>query len=308
VDWLRNSGHRAAGGSKSLDLKGTVAGAFGEISTTIPTDLGCVYRLRFKAYGGGISMSNSGLVSAASLINAPFQPPGQSPPVAVYQDYQFAFTALATTTTIRFRSDVSSDSFGPIIDDVIVTVLGCNPVVVTQPSSGSACPADSAVFTVSVAGSGPFNYQWQWQPAGPSTPWAALSNGINLSTQAIPAFDVTGATTAAVGVRSIGGLGGNFRCIVTNSWGSVTSTEATLSIIACTCGLADVASDSLDTDRNPNNAIGPEDLDAFIAGFIADNTAIADVASDSLDTAYSPNGSVGPEDLDAFIASFIAGC
>ena len=74
------------------------------------------------------------------------------------------------------------------------------------------------------------------------------------------------------------------------------------------CALADVASDSLDTTRNPNNAIGPEDLDAFIAAFIADNVSIADVASDSLDTTYNPNGSVGSEDLDAFIASFIAGC
>jgi len=71
--------------------------------------------------------------------------------------------------------------------------------------------------------------------------------------------------------------------------------------------LADVASDSLDTVRTPSGSVRPEDLDAFIAGFIADNAAIADVASDSLDTLYNPNGSVGPEDLDAFIASFIEG-
>jgi len=38
------------------------------------------------------------------------------------------------------------------------------------------------------------------------------------------------------------------------------------------------------------------------------NWSIADVASDSLDTTFTPNGAVGPEDLDAFIASFIAGC
>ena len=71
--------------------------------------------------------------------------------------------------------------------------------------------------------------------------------------------------------------------------------------------LADVASDSLDATRNPNGSIGPEDLDAFIAGFISNNAAIADVASDSLDTTFNPNGAVGPEDLDAFIANFIAG-
>jgi len=75
--------------------------------------------------------------------------------------------------------------------------------------------------------------------------------------------------------------------------------------IAC---LADVASDSLDTVYNPNGSVGSEDLDAFIAGFIAGDPAIADVASDSLETRRHPNGSVGSEDLDAFIASFIAGC
>ena len=75
--------------------------------------------------------------------------------------------------------------------------------------------------------------------------------------------------------------------------------------IAC---LADVASDSLDTIYNPNGSVGSEDLDAFIAGFIAGDPAIADVASDSLETRRHPNGSVGSEDLDAFIASFIAGC
>jgi len=74
------------------------------------------------------------------------------------------------------------------------------------------------------------------------------------------------------------------------------------------CSMADVASDSLDTTYNPNGSVGPEDLDAFIAGFIANNTSIADVASDSLDTTYNPNGFVGAEDLDAFIAAFILGC
>ena len=74
------------------------------------------------------------------------------------------------------------------------------------------------------------------------------------------------------------------------------------------CTLADLASDSSDTARNPNGSLGPEDLDAFIAGFIASNVAIADIASDSLDTTFNPNNSIGPEDLDAFIASFINGC
>jgi len=304
VDWLRNSGHRAAAGTYSLDLKGTVAGAFGEISTTIPTNPGCVYRLRFKAYGGGISISNSGLVSAANLINAPFQPPGQSPPVAVYQDFQFAFTALATTTTIRFRSDVSSDSFGPIIDDVIVTILGCNPVVVTQPSSGSACPADSAVFTVSMAGSVPFNYQWQWQPAGTGTAWVALANGTNNNNLGTPVLSVSAATTAAVTIRSISGVGGlvgNFRCIVTNPWGNVTSNEATLTIRA---GASDIA--GAGGVVGPDGELTADDIIRFINAFTVNNMSVADITGPA--TPGTPDGELTSDDIILFISRFTAGC
>ena len=72
--------------------------------------------------------------------------------------------------------------------------------------------------------------------------------------------------------------------------------------------LADVASDASDVSRTPNSNVGPEDLEAFVNGYIADNAAIADVASDSSDTGYNPNGTVGPEDLEAFINAFIGGC
>ena len=75
-----------------------------------------------------------------------------------------------------------------------------------------------------------------------------------------------------------------------------------------TCCIADVATDSSDVVYNPNGSIGPEDTEAFVNGYIANNAAIADVASDSADTTCNPNGSVGPEDLEAFVNSFIAGC
>ena len=85
----------------------------------------------------------------------------------------------------------------------------------------------------------------------------------------------------------------------------LTSDDALTITIPSAC-LADVASDGLDTTYTPNGSVGPEDLDAFIGGFIAGNAAVADVASDGLDTTRNPNGSVGSEDLDAFIGSFIA--
>jgi len=72
--------------------------------------------------------------------------------------------------------------------------------------------------------------------------------------------------------------------------------------------ISDVAANATDASRNPNGLVGPEDLDAFISGFIAGTVAIADIASDNLDTTYNPNATVGPEDLDAFINGFMSGC
>jgi len=204
---------------------------------------------------------------------------------------------------------IDSNNGNELCDSTVFAAVIRSPI--ESPASTTTCPSGTAAFSVTATGSGPFTYQWQWRPAGPGTAWAPLVNGVNNNNQATPTFNVAGATTPTMNISSISGVGGNFRCIVTNTCGSVTSNEATLTINTCgpvACALADVASDSLDTTRNPNNAIGPEDLDAFIAAFIADNVSIADVASDSLDTTYNPNNSVGPEDLDAFIASFIAGC
>ena len=220
-------------------------------------------------------------------------------------------TNITACDAVQIRQFASNSCGCTTSTAVTLTIIGVPPIPTIppdgQPQAAALCPTGTAAFSVAATGTGPFTYQWQWQPAGPSTAWAALSNGINNNNEATPTFNVSGATTPTMNINSISGLGGNFRCIVTNACGSVTSNEATLSIVQ-PCGLADVAGDSLQTERCANGSIGPEDLDAFIAGFIADNTAIADVASDSLDTTFNPNGAVGPEDLDAFIASFIAGC
>ena len=169
----------------------------------------------------------------------------------------------------------------------------CTAVSISQqPAPATTCPGASASFAVAATGVGTLTYQWR-------------RNGTNLANGP----GISGATSATLSLTNVQvASGGNYDSIVTSACGSVTSNQATLTIVSCSCALADIASDSLDTIRNPNGAIGPEDLDAFIAGFIADNASIADVASDSLDTTYNPNNSVGPEDLDAFIANFIAGC
>ena len=157
------------------------------------------------------------------------------------------------------------------------------PVVSQQPAPVSTCPSGTATFSITASGTTPA-YQWQWQPAGPGTAWAALSNGINNDSQGAPAFDVSGATTREVGFRSIWGLGGNFRCIVANTCGSVTSDEAMLTICAADfdcSGTRDVA-----------------DIFAFLSAWFA-----ADPRSD-----FNASGVRDVADIFAFLSAWFAGC
>jgi len=303
-----------ASGVRAIDLSGSPG--IGGIKQTITTVPGQTYLVRFALSGNPSpdTFSIKRMRVRAGTLESPdfsFDVTGYTSFNAPWVETTWSFTAQQTLTELEFFMTSASQCqccagvpcAGPAIDNVRVLCLD----TLAQPVPTAMCRGGATTFSLTTGGTGPFTYQWQWQPAGPNTAWAALANGTNANNQATPTFNVSGATTPTMNISSISGLGGNFRCIVTNACGSITSNEATLTIIQ-PCGLADIASDSLQTERCANGSIGPEDLDAFIAGFIADNAAIADVASDSLDTTYNPNGAVGPEDLDAFIASFIAGC
>ena len=187
-----------------------------------------------------------------------------------------------------FNADRRPDLIGVASNFTDVTVaLNTTPyplVVVRQPSSVSICSSGTAPFSVAVSGTFPVTNQWQWQPAGPSTAWAALSNGINKNTLGTPTFNVAGATTPSMNITSLSGLGGNFRCIVTNACGSVTSNEATLTICAA--------------DFNCNGFVNGDDFDSYIAAFVS-----GDLSSD-----FNRDGFVNGDDFDAFVPVFELGC
>ena len=136
----------------------------------------------------------------------------------------------------------------------------------------------------------PLTLEWNSLDGGSFSSTPPMSDGVDLTVYATIGQPDVGTLTGTDGINTLL-LDGGF-------WPATFNTPC----------LADVASDGLDLYRNPNGAVGPEDLDAFIAAFIAENAAVADLATDGLDTFYNPNGSVGSEDLDAFIAAFIAGC
>jgi hypothetical protein len=192
------------------------------------------------------------------------------------------------------------------------------PTITAQPAPRTACRSASAAFSLSASGSAPSTFQWQWQPAGPGTAWAALVNGINLHSQGQPAFEVSGAGTATANIRSLSGANGpvgNFRCIVSNACGSVTSDPATLTVIVCACNPADITNTDGDLPGVPDGAVDNGDFQAFFAAFFLPESdplrLAADIANTDGETVLTgggPDGAIDNGDFNAFFAAFFGGC
>ncbi|MCX6916761.1 MAG: hypothetical protein NT167_27580, partial [Verrucomicrobia bacterium] len=85
---------------------------------------------------------------------------------------------------------------------------------ITQPASRTNGVATTATFSVLVAGTEPIGYQW-------------FKNGVALT----DAGNITGALTPMLGVsNALGGDAGSYRVVVSNLFGSVTSSVAVLTV------------------------------------------------------------------------------
>jgi len=86
------------------------------------------------------------------------------------------------------------------------------PGIAQQPSSQIVAPGGAAHFPVVVTGSTPLSYRWQ-------------KNGTNLNDSG----HYSGSTTATLKVSDAdAGDSGDYRCVVTNAYGSTNSASATL--------------------------------------------------------------------------------
>ena len=85
------------------------------------------------------------------------------------------------------------------------------PTITTQPGSLTVSPGEAATFSVIASGSASLRYQWQ-------------RNGVNIAGATASSYTLASPTVADNGAR--------FRVVVSNSFGSVTSAEATLTVTA----------------------------------------------------------------------------
>ena len=88
------------------------------------------------------------------------------------------------------------------------------PAITTQPAAQTVVAHQTATFSVTATGTGPFTYQWK-------------KNGVNIT-------NGTGATTNSYTTPAtvVGDNGAVFTVVVTNSAGTATSSSATLSVFA----------------------------------------------------------------------------
>ena len=112
------------------------------------------------------------------------------------------------------RFYVTATSGGIYRIDGLVT--GNPPLITAQPQSLTLTNGVSAVFTVTASGTSPFGYRWQENGAG-------LADGGNISGSATSTLTLSPATLSDAG---------NYTVIITNSYGSVTSTLAKLTVLA----------------------------------------------------------------------------
>ncbi len=110
----------------------------------------------------------------------------------------------------RFRCVVSNASGSASSRSAILSVRATPPAITTQPNSQSVIEGGAATFSIAASGSAPLSFQW--------------------SKKGIP---IAGATNAVYTIASVplADSGAAFRCIVSNRAGSVTSMQASLSVI-----------------------------------------------------------------------------
>ena len=125
-----------------------------------------------------------------------------------------SFKGISTNNGCQYRCIVSNEAGSVTSEAATLTVIS-KPVITAQPESASVVPGKAVTFEVSASGEN-LSYQWYYKKAGAAswTKWA-------------------GKTSASISFKGISTSNGcQYRCIVSNEAGSVTSEAATLTVIS----------------------------------------------------------------------------
>jgi autotransporter passenger strand-loop-strand repeat protein len=147
-----------------------------------------------------------------------------------------AATSFTVVSTTKITAKDPAGTAGQVVDITVTTAGGTSatssadkfnyvakPVITTQPSNLTVTAGQSATFKVIASGTG-LKYQWQRFVGGA---W------VNVSSSNTSSF--TGATTASFTITSpAAGDAGNYRVVISNAGGTVTSKTVSLTVNAAT--------------------------------------------------------------------------
>ena len=120
-----------------------------------------------------------------------------------------ALTNVSVTNAGNYTV-VISNPYGSVTSAVATLTVPAPPAITSQPASQMVAPGSSPCFSVAVVGSGPFGYEWYF----------AATNLIQCGTDCT--FTLTSVSTNDTG---------DYTVVITNSYGSVTSAVATLTVV-----------------------------------------------------------------------------
>ncbi len=150
-----------------------------------------------------------------------------------------AATAMLTLANVT-RDDAASydcvvtNACGSATSDPATLTVNVPPSISPQPSPATTCSGVPATLTSAATGSGTLGYQWQVLSSASPPMWINVADGPN-APPGVPPFNATGTQTVTLTCTETNGAGDSsesstFRCIVSNSCGSVTSDPATLTV------------------------------------------------------------------------------
>ncbi len=258
-------------GFASLDAAGTATGI---ILTKPLTSVGGALLVNYRAAGGSLKVEvldehNNvlpGYTQADCLALT-----GDSVAQAVAWTAHNELPANAPSISLRFiLENASLYSFMAGESSALADV----PTIIQQPDNQIVVPGGSASFTVVASAINPLSYRWQQNQVN-------LADGGHYSGCATPTLTITGADVADAAL---------YRCVVTNLYGSVVSSPATLLVATNALGSVTLTSiPTLSGDTN-NEARGMTPDGRFVAGLSgtgkgflydsASNTVVRPISSD----------------------------
>lgn len=193
IDMMRNSGNPSAGGTSAFIDETT-----SEVNQRISLSM-------FSFDPDPIFVTQDGVEYLVAILE--FQLKSN---LTENDSLTFSFRAGEGNNTISFTADggTTADSNGNNTSGSFL-VEACGAVSVqSQPAGAAVCDGATANFSVSVAGSAPFTFQWR-------------KDGVN----------VAGATSSTLTLNNVTPADtGSYDCVITNSCGNVTSASAALTV------------------------------------------------------------------------------